>query len=202
MNGRRAGSVGQLGVLSFGGSKLLTAGRGGAVLTNDAKQAQRIRLYTQRGNDAYPLSEMQAAVLLPQLRQLDVRNARRRESIELLDQGLASTEMIRLVRDDHLDAETVYYKAAFLLTDADSAARDRYSRHVRGFTIPLDDGFPALHLIHAKTRFRAVGNLQNATELHSQLLTLHHPVLLAGEGEIRRLSALLSTLRFPEGHDD
>ena len=67
LEGRRAGTFGDVGVLSFGGSKLLTSGRGGAVLTSDAHMAQRIRLYTQRGNEAYPLSEMQAAVVLPQL---------------------------------------------------------------------------------------------------------------------------------------
>ena len=35
--GRRAGTWGDVGVLSFGGSKLLTAGRGGALLTNDPR---------------------------------------------------------------------------------------------------------------------------------------------------------------------
>src|SRR5436853_127214 len=59
--GRPAGSWGDVGILSFGGSKLVTAGRGGAVLTSQPDIAQRIRLYTQRGNDAYPLSELQAA---------------------------------------------------------------------------------------------------------------------------------------------
>jgi len=69
-HGSRAGMTGDVGVLSFGGSKLLTAGRGGAILTNRADIAHRIRLYTQRGNDAYPLSELQAAILLPQVQQL------------------------------------------------------------------------------------------------------------------------------------
>src|SRR5690606_8468971 len=37
IDGRRAGTWGDAGVLSFGGSKLLTAGRGGAVLTQSAE---------------------------------------------------------------------------------------------------------------------------------------------------------------------
>jgi dTDP-4-amino-4,6-dideoxygalactose transaminase len=73
--GQRAGSSGDIGVLSFGGSKLLTSGRCGALLTSNAAMAQRIRLYTQRGNDAYPLSEMQAAVFSPQLKTLDEFNS-------------------------------------------------------------------------------------------------------------------------------
>src|SRR5690606_15244430 len=50
VQGKRAGCVGDIGVISFGGSKLLTAGRGGAVFTNDARIAQRIHLHCQRGN--------------------------------------------------------------------------------------------------------------------------------------------------------
>jgi len=197
IDGRRAGSIGHVGVLSFGGSKLLTAGRGGAVLTHDAQLAQRIRLYTQRGNDAYPLSEMQAAVLLPQIQMLDQRNERRQQSVELLLRHMSPKAEIDVIRDGHSNAEATYYKLAFLMADKDPRARDRFLQHMRGFAIPLDNGFPGLHMIHAKTRFRAVGDLPNATAMHNQLLTLHHPVLLGCEDDIRRIANLLSADRFP-----
>jgi hypothetical protein len=61
---RAAGAWGDAGVISFGASKLLTAGRGGAVLTYDAQVRHRIRIFSQRGKEAFPLNEMQAAVLL------------------------------------------------------------------------------------------------------------------------------------------
>ncbi len=77
IDGRIAGTIGDIGVVSFGGSKTLSAGRGGAVLTNDDACAQRIRLWDERGNRACPLSELQAAVLLPQLEALPQRNRRR-----------------------------------------------------------------------------------------------------------------------------
>ena len=53
LDGHRAGAAGHVGVLSFGGSKLMTSGRGGAVMTNHPEISQRIRLFTQRGNEAY-----------------------------------------------------------------------------------------------------------------------------------------------------
>ena len=81
IHGRRAGTWGDVGILSFGGSKLLTAGRGGALLTTRPEIAERIKRYVQRGNDAYPLSELQAAVLRPQLEQLDERNGRRQSAV-------------------------------------------------------------------------------------------------------------------------
>ncbi len=176
LQGRRAGSIGDVGVLSFGGSKLLTSGRGGAVLTNNARTAQRIRLYTQRGNDAYPLSEMQAAVLLPQLKQLDARNQRRGRAVELIRSLLATGSTLQVIQDSAPDSETAWYKVPLMFTSDSPSSRDELES--RCDSLPFDPGFPALHLIHAQSRFRAVGDLNQATELHRGLLTLHHPVLL------------------------
>src|SRR5258708_29563816 len=86
--GRLAGTWGDAGILRFGGRKLVTAGRGGAVLTSRADVAQRIRLYTQRGNDAYPMSELQAAVIIPQWVRLERANARRTEAVAWLSERL------------------------------------------------------------------------------------------------------------------
>ncbi|GIW90969.1 MAG: hypothetical protein KatS3mg109_1401 [Pirellulaceae bacterium] len=77
IGGRRVGTWADAGVLSFGGSKLLTAGRGGAVLTRHQSVWQRIKIFAERGNAAFPLSELQAAVLLPQLDRLDEQNQTR-----------------------------------------------------------------------------------------------------------------------------
>jgi dTDP-4-amino-4,6-dideoxygalactose transaminase len=76
IQGILAGRGGDLGVMSFGGSKLLTAGRGGAIVTDSDEYQQRIKLYTERGNDVSPLSEIQAAVLLPQTSRTDTNSSR------------------------------------------------------------------------------------------------------------------------------
>src|SRR5262249_56150603 len=68
VQGRPAGAWGDVGVLSFGGSKLLSAGRGGALLTRRADVAQRARLVLGRGHDLVaPPSGLHAAVVLPPL---------------------------------------------------------------------------------------------------------------------------------------
>ncbi len=77
VEGRPAGTWGDVGVWSFGGSKLLTAGRGGAIFTADEQIHQRAKIYCQRGNHAFALSELQAAVLLPQIAKLADRNEQR-----------------------------------------------------------------------------------------------------------------------------
>jgi len=192
INGRRVGTIGHVGALSFGGSKLLTAGRGGAVLTNDAMLAQRIRLYTQRGNDAYPLSEMQAAVLLPQLRQLDERNQKRRLAVEMISKSLPATAPVTLLWDATDNVDPAWYKVAFLMSGATAEARDAFAHQKRTAGLALDSGFPSLHLTHAKSRFRKVGELLNAAVLHDQLLTLHHPILLSDPTKLVSVATLLS----------
>lgn len=200
VDGRRAGTVGDIGVLSFGGSKLLTAGRGGALLTSHASMAQRIKLYTQRGNEAYPLSEMQAAVLLPQVQQLDERNAVRLQRASQWLQRLAGISGFQSafchVAMNSTQESPVFYKMAFLLTPPFHAAdRQMICEASRAAGIPLDPGFSALHLIHSQRRLRAAGELRNAAELHERLTTLHHTALLQSESAttamISELAAIL-----------
>lgn len=189
---RRAGTIGHIGALSFGGSKLITAGRGGAVLTRDAAIAQRIRLYTQRGNDAYPLSEIQAAVALPQLEQLDARNQQRRAAVDFLRKSLPAIAPVTMLWDAADSVDPAWYKVAFLLHGASVEERDAFAHQRRTAGIAVDAGFSALHLTHAKSRFRNVGDLANAAELHAQLLTLHHPVLLSDQSVLTSVAGLLA----------
>lgn len=210
VDGRRAGAWGDLGVLSFGGSKLLTAGRGGVILTCSRVLAQRIALYNQRGNEAYPLSEMQAAVVLPQLRQLDVRNRQRAASVDMLrsklrDQRVLSLLSVGDVAQAGVEAETVqgqlnaaaYYKVAFRVTDEFPAElRETIVSACEVAGIPLASGFAALQTIHARSRYRSAGALDQSAELGQRLLVLHHPVLLAGVEVLERMSErLIEVLR-------
>ncbi len=199
IRGRRAGSIGHVGVLSFGGSKLLTAGRGGAVLTNRADIAQRIRLHTQRGNEAYPLSELQATALRPQFARLDEFNARRLASVRLLrDQlqvqqlGLAvlSNRWLDLTADQPATSPA-FYKVGLLYDSVafGGLSRDHFAAAMRAEGIALDAGFRALHLTHSKRRFRVIGELQNSEQADARMLVLHHPVLLEGAAGIEQFVA-------------
>ena len=188
-----AGTWGDVGVFSFGGSKLVTAGRGGAVVTNREDVAQRIRIFTQRGNDAYPLSELQAAALLPQWKTLFAANSRRSQAVARLNEYLAHLSGLRLFRNASSDSQPGYYKVGIQYNSGAFAgmSRDLFAAAVRAEGIPLDPGFRALHKTHSGRRFRSVGELLNASQADASVLTLHHPLLLGEDAELRQAAAAI-----------
>jgi dTDP-4-amino-4,6-dideoxygalactose transaminase len=195
--GRPAGTWGDIGVFSFGGSKLLTCGRGGALITGRDDVVQRLRLYTQRGNEAYPLSEMQAAVLLPQWEQLAEHTRRRAENVALLAELLGDAHGLRMLRSVLGESQPAYYKTGLQYDSAafDGLPRDRFCEALRAEGIAVDVGFRGLHLIHARSRFRAAGGLPQATEADARCVTLHHPVLLGDRGDMEQIAAAVDKIR-------
>ena len=100
LNGKRTGALGHAAGFSFYPAKNLGAlGDGGAVTTNDAGLADRVRLLRNYGSRAKyhnevkgfnsRLDELQAAFLRAKLPHLDADNARRGEIARLYEHGLA-----------------------------------------------------------------------------------------------------------------
>ncbi|WP_197439653.1 aminotransferase class V-fold PLP-dependent enzyme [Calycomorphotria hydatis] len=196
--GRPAGMWGDVGVLSFGGSKLLTAGRGGTLMTNRDDVAQRVKLFVERGNDLSPLSEMQAAVLLPQLEQLPTRTVVRNERASLLKTEIQSVEGLRpLSASDDAASVPAYYNLGFWY-DADAwrgLSRQTFCRAMQAEGFAFDPGFSALHLTHHRKRFLAACELPVATAADARLVKLHHPILLEQKEQVLAAVSSLEKLR-------
>lgn len=178
--GRQAGLWGDVGVWSFGGSKLLSAGRGGLVYSGDAAIIQRARLYNQRGNEASPLSELQAAVLLPQLNRLAERNRLRSTRVGALGRLLQEVDGLSLLPEADSDCEPGWYKTG-IWYEAESfggLSRNQFAAAMRAEGIALDSGFTPLHRQISRRRCRLAGSLEQAERAGDNLLVLHHPVLL------------------------
>ncbi len=195
VQGRRAGAWGDVGVLSFGGSKVLTAGRGGALLTPHAEVHQRARLSLHRGNIVCPLSELQAAVLEPQLDRLAERHIRRTANVALLMEQIHEVPGIRVFRNTRTDGEPAYYKLGFQIDEERfGLSRARLVAAARAEGIALDEGFRALHVGRSPSRFRPAGPLPVADRAHTRTLVLHHPVLLGTRDEVMRIVQALQKI--------
>jgi dTDP-4-amino-4,6-dideoxygalactose transaminase len=183
--GRVAGAWGDVGVLSFGGSKLLAAGRGGAILTRDAEIHQRARIFAHRGNDAFPLSQLQAVVLLPQLARLAERNERRRAAVGRLLEAAAGLPGLRPLVNRAREAVPSYYKLAwhFVPQELGDCPRDEFLAALQAEGLPIDAGFRGF-VRRAPRRCRKVGDLAHSRRAAEATLVLHHPILLEPDDRI------------------
>lgn len=104
--GKRAGSLGDAGCLSFFPSKVLGAyGDGGMVVTNNPETAEKVAILRNHGcKEKYyylvpgfnsRLDELQAAILRVKLKHLDEWIARRQQKASLYSQLLGQTEGIQ-----------------------------------------------------------------------------------------------------------
>jgi len=107
--GRRAGSFGDIGVFSFHGSKTLTTGEGGMLVTDREDLFNRIQILRDHGRQPgdrmfwntevaykYKMSSMQAALGLAQLERIDELLKRKREQFSWYKQELSSVDGITL----------------------------------------------------------------------------------------------------------
>src|ERR1700730_10457791 len=110
-NGKGAGSMGDLGAFSFQSSKLITSGEGGAVITNTLECMELVQSYINAGRasltDKYHhriigfnhrLSELQAAVLGPQLERLPQQAARREENVKHFESRLQKMAAVKMLK--------------------------------------------------------------------------------------------------------
>jgi dTDP-4-amino-4,6-dideoxygalactose transaminase len=189
VEGGLAGSWGDVAVLSFGGSKLLTAGRGGAILTRRADVHQRAKIFCEQGNHAFPLSELQATVLLPQLAKLHERNSRRQATAERLLAALHSTRALRRLEGLPDESVPVFYKLGFRY-DTAGRSRSDFIAAAQAEGVAIDAGFRSFAL-RSEKRCRVSGDLTGCRLAAESALVLHHPVLLESDETIERVAAAL-----------
>jgi perosamine synthetase len=196
ISGKPAGAWGDCGVLSFGGSKLLTAGRGGAIVTSRDDLLQRLKIFCERGNDAFPLSELQAAVLIPQLAQLAAANEQRLSAVRmLLAAGGQIAGLSALSMPTEPETMSAFYKLPWLLAGNNDACdspafeqrRRRFIDALRAEGVAMDEGFRGFTR-RTSQRCRVVGDLRRARQIAAGTIVLHHPVLLEPAEIIERVA--------------
>ncbi len=136
-NGKKAGSLGDIGSFSFQLSKLMTAGEGGSLTTSDEVLYERLDAlrncgrrperediadrgagqygdegrFVQSGN--YRITDFQAAVLLGQLERLDEQNLHRDDNAIYLNGLLAGLPGVSPMRRDDRETREAYFNFVF-----------------------------------------------------------------------------------------
>jgi perosamine synthetase len=125
--GKRAGSFGDIGVFSFHGSKTVTTGEGGMLVTDREDLFKRIQVLRDHGRQPgdrmfwntevgykYKMSSMQAALGLAQLERIDELIQRKREQFEWYKQELAGIDGITL-NAEPVGSLNVYWMVTIVL---------------------------------------------------------------------------------------
>lgn len=153
--GKRVGALSGLGTFSFQAFKALTAGEGGAVITNDEELAQKAFSFHNIGRVAgrpfyefhrlasnLRMTEWQAAILLTQLSRLDEQIATRERNTQYLAKGLQEIPGVApIARDERVTRWSFYYWNFLYDTDAfEGVPRDRFLEAMRAEGVPINIG--------------------------------------------------------------
>jgi perosamine synthetase len=194
--GRSCGALGELGCFSFHPRKIVTTGEGGAVSTNDAALAERVRSLRHHGwspSDAYDdmplpafnyrLSDVLCALGLPQLRRLEELRAAYERVAEGYAERLAGLDVVR-PRADEGDRHGL--QAYVIQLDR----RDEVLAGLRAQDIQCQIGTYALHRLGA---YRDQGSFPGADAAFERALALPLHARLT-EAELDRVAEALDKL--------
>jgi dTDP-4-amino-4,6-dideoxygalactose transaminase len=161
--GQRVGSVGIAGTFSFQSSKLITAGEGGIIVSNDDKFEVQARSVHDCGRmpgewfyshfiygSNYRLSEWQGAILQVQLNRLDEQTKRRHQNSRLLDSLLREIPGITPQRLDERCTRNGHYAYIFHVNQKKFAGlpTERVVEAMNAEGIPNQASYPPLHELH------------------------------------------------------
>ncbi len=161
--GKRIGTFGVAGTFSFQSSKLMTAGEGGVIISNDEKFERQARSVHDCGRmpgewfyshfiygSNYRLSEWQGAVLQAQLGRLDEQTKVRHRNARLLDRLLGKIPGITPQKLDDRCTRNGQYAYIFHVNKKEFAgiATDRFIAAMNAEGIPNQASYPPLHQLH------------------------------------------------------
>lgn len=133
--GRRSGAMSTIGSFSFFGNKIVSTGEGGMLTTDDDALASTIRLLKNHGMDParrywhpvvgynYRMTNIQAAIGVAQMEQIDWQLARRREVVQWYREEFAGQSQFTW-QSEHPDARHVWWMFTAILDPSVPVARD------------------------------------------------------------------------------
>jgi perosamine synthetase len=134
--GRKVGGIGDAGVFSFFGNKIVTTGEGGMVLTHNAELGNKIRILKGQGMDPsrrywfpvigynYRMTNLEAAIGLAQTEQVDEHIASRRRVAAWYNQRLQALSHFLTLPVEESWARHSFWMYTVILKDSVGLDRD------------------------------------------------------------------------------
>ena len=156
--GRKVGSIGKVGSFSFFGNKIITSGEGGMILTNDDDLYRRMTLLRSQGVDPkkrywhvvrgynYRMTNMQAAVGLGQLENIDWHKAERKRVANTY-RKMINEKLDGLIRFQEVinDENHVYWMTSIVISDEVTKERDQIMCEMEEKNIEMRPLFYPMH---------------------------------------------------------
>ena len=195
-NGKQVGSMGDFGSFSFEISKLITAGEGGIIVTNDESLAVKTHAFVNAGIDysghntsksGMPgwnarITDIQAAILLVQLSRFGELAQKRFINYKHLLAGLRQIDGITVL-PEQLGREYYFFFFRYKRSDFNNCSPDRFQQAI------LAEGVTAWRLFpptHCHPKFASPYNYNNvkcpvAEELAADSFMIPHQMLIGSK---------------------
>lgn len=155
--GRKAGTLGHMGVFAFYPNKQMTTGEGGLIVTDDENCANLFRSLRNQGRDVfdawlnhsrlgynYRLDELSAALGLSQIKRLDELLSKRAQVAAWYNERLRDEELIEIPRIVATTTRMSWF--VYVVRIKPPAQRDEVMRHLQAAGVPSRPYFTPIHL--------------------------------------------------------
>ena len=177
-HGRAAGSFGA-GCFSFYATKNITTGEGGIITTNDDALADRLRVYRNQGmrqryqyemaGTNYRMTDVQAAIGIPQLKKMDSIIASRQSNASVLTELLAGVDGV-VTPSVAVGNSHVWHQYTIRITEGSKRSRDEVIDALTAAGIGCGIYYP--RLAHDYDCFRDNPDIEtNATPVAAKLVS-------------------------------
>jgi len=191
--GKKTGTLGNLGCLSFNGNKIITTGAGGMIVTDDENMAKRARYLTTQAKEEgmeyihnevghnYRLANVLAAIGVAQLETVDTYVAIKRKNFSIYKTLLSDTSYT-LLDDPHYAQSNKWFYAVLCRHKEE---RDLLLEHLNGKGIQAR---PLWFLNHLQKPYKhcQAYKIDTAPDLYDRLINIPCSVSLK-ETEIREV---------------
>jgi len=184
---KHTGTFGKLGAFSFNGNKIITSGGGGVIITDDKKLAKRAKHLTTTAKIPHPyeyrhdeigynyrMPNLNAALLVAQLEQLDLFVSNKRELALKYEEFFKSLQDINFIKEPK-NSKSNYWLQAVIVKDLEN--RDEFLKYTNSNGIMTR---PIWKLMNELEMFEdcQCGSLENAKYLEKRVVNISSGVVL------------------------